>query len=54
MTHPEEGAREFARRLVELRVAACCNLVPVTSVYRWQGQVEEDGEVLLVVKTREG
>jgi len=53
VTHPEKGAREFARRLVEQRVAACCNLVPVVSVYRWRGELEEDGEVLLIVKTLE-
>ena len=35
-------------------MAACCNLAPVTSVYRWQGRIEEDAEVLLIVKTREG
>jgi len=51
VTHPEEGARAFARRLVERRVAACVNLLPVTSVFRWQGAIEESGEVLLVIKT---
>lgn len=45
-------ARALARALVELRVAACVNIVErVTSIYRWQGKVEEDGEQLLIVKT---
>lgn len=45
-------ARRLARTLVAERLAACCNLVPgLTSVYRWQGQVQEEGEVLLLVKT---
>lgn len=49
----EEG-RRMARALVERRLAACVNLVPnLTSVYRWQGVVEEAEEVLLVMKTTE-
>ena len=51
VTHPVEGAEGFAHRLVEGGMAACVNLVPVRSVYRWEGQVQEDPEVLLVVKT---
>ena len=46
--------REIAKRLVEARLAACVNLVPgVVSIYRWQQEVREDEEVLLLVKTRE-
>lgn len=54
-THPDlSKARELARTLVEERLAACVNLMPgVTSVYRWQGEVCEDAEVLLVIKTTE-
>ncbi len=53
-TAPElETARRIARALVEERLAACVNLVPgVTSIYRWEGALQEDAEVLLVVKTR--
>jgi len=48
-------APALARELVELRVAACVNIVErITSVYRWQGNVEEDGEQLLIIKTVEG
>lgn len=48
----EAGAR-LARRLVEERLAACVNLIPgVRSFYRWQGRLEDAGEVLLLVKTR--
>jgi periplasmic divalent cation tolerance protein len=47
----EEG-RRLARALVELRLAACVNLIPkVESIYRWQGAVESAEEVLMVVKT---
>ncbi len=48
-----EQAEALARALVDERLAACVNLVPnVHSIYRWQGQVCDDREVLLVIKTR--
>lgn len=46
------GAR-IARALVERELAACVNVVPgLTSVYRWEGQVQEEPEALLLIKTR--
>ncbi|KAM8793813.1 protein CutA [Eudromia elegans] len=49
----EKVAKELARALVEKRLAACVNVVPqVTSIYEWKGKVEEDNEVLLMIKTR--
>jgi periplasmic divalent cation tolerance protein len=48
----EEEARKIARALVDRRAAACVNIVPqITSIYRWQGNVEEAREWLLIVKT---
>lgn len=38
--------------MVMERLAACCNLFPINSVYRWEGQVVEDGEYMVVMKTR--
>jgi len=50
-----EVAESIARALVEKRLAACGNVTPpVTSVYRWKGEVHREGEVLLLVKTRRG
>lgn len=47
----DTGTR-LARALVEERLAACVNLLPgVRSIYRYQGEVHDDAEVLLVVKT---
>ena len=53
ITAPDaETASGLARTLVAERLAACANLVPgVRSIYRWEGEVQDDGEVLLVVKT---
>lgn len=42
----------LARTLIDEQLAACVNVLPVmTSVYRWQGQVEQDREQQLVIKT---
>jgi periplasmic divalent cation tolerance protein len=53
-TAPDEAvAARIARTLVDERLAACANLVPgVRSIYRFQGVVEDEREVLLVIKTR--
>jgi periplasmic divalent cation tolerance protein len=49
----EEEARKIARALVRSMLAACVNVIPgITSIYRWQDEVQEDREWLLVVKTR--
>jgi periplasmic divalent cation tolerance protein len=50
-TCPEERAGELARLLVEKGVAACVNVLPgVRSVYRWQGEIQEESEALLLMK----
>ncbi len=47
----EEGAR-IAESLVEHNLCACVNLVPgVRSFYRWEGAIQDDTEVLLIIKT---
>jgi periplasmic divalent cation tolerance protein len=47
-----ERAAEIARALVEERLAACGNVVPgISSIYRWEGKVQDDQEALLVLKT---
>jgi periplasmic divalent cation tolerance protein len=49
----EEQAARLARHLVELRLAACVNIVPgARSIYRWKGTIEEASEWLLVIKSR--
>jgi len=49
---PDVAVR-IARTLVEERLVACANLVPgLRSIYQWQGAVQEEAEVLLLMKTR--
>jgi periplasmic divalent cation tolerance protein len=48
-----DTALRIAKSLVDQQLAACVNVVPgLTSVYRWQGQMETAQEVLLLIKTR--
>jgi periplasmic divalent cation tolerance protein len=47
-----EEAERIARRLVDLRLAGCVNvLAGVRSFYRWKDAIEDSGEWLLIVKT---
>src|SRR5215813_5415824 len=51
-TETKEDAERLAHLLVEHELAACVQLLPqITSVYRWQGHVEQAGETLLLIKT---
>jgi periplasmic divalent cation tolerance protein len=48
-------ATRIAHLLVDEQLAACVNLVPgLVSVYRWQGAVQQDDEILLLIKTTQG
>lgn len=48
----DADAAAFARTLVEDRVAACVNVLPLMeSVYRWEGAIEQEPERQLVIKT---
>jgi periplasmic divalent cation tolerance protein len=48
----ETDGPALARTLVDEHLAACVNVLPVmTSVYRWKGQVEQDREQQVVIKT---
>jgi periplasmic divalent cation tolerance protein len=52
-TLPDEGhARRIARTLVTESLAACANTFPIESVYRWKGEIVEEREWALLLKTR--
>ena len=47
------GAKALAEALVTQRLAACVNVLPeMTSVYAWQGKLEQGNEHQLIIKTR--
>ena len=48
----EEEGQSIANILVEKDLAACVNIIPkISSVYRWEGQIQSEPEVLLFIKT---
>jgi periplasmic divalent cation tolerance protein len=52
-TFPDkDSAKSAARLFVERRLAACVQLLPIESVYSWRGEICDENEVLLLIKTR--
>ncbi|MFZ6017423.1 MAG: divalent-cation tolerance protein CutA [Nitrospirota bacterium] len=52
-TSSEDEAVKIARALVEARLAGCVNIIRnIRSIYSWQGKIEDEPEVLMVVKTQ--
>lgn len=50
----EDEAARIAGALVKARLAACANIVRnIRSIYTWKGNIQDDSEVLMMVKTRE-
>ena len=51
----EEQGIHIAEALVERGHAACVNMIKrIRSIYRWKGEIWDDEEFLLLIKTREG
>lgn len=49
-----EEARTIGDALVAERLAACVNMIDgMTSIYRWQGEIHHDAEIVLIAKTRQ-
>jgi periplasmic divalent cation tolerance protein len=46
-----DNASEIAKELVSKRFAACVNIFPISSIYRWNEKIEEDNEIAMFVKT---
>ena len=41
----------LGKELVSRRLAACANIHPINSIYRWNGEMVEDNEVVVILKT---
>lgn len=51
-TSDSEEAKQIAKNLLEEKMIACANIIPVMeSIYWWEGELEEDVESILLVKT---
>jgi len=48
----KDSAKKIARLLVEKRLAACAQMFPIESVYLWQGEICEDSETALLIKSK--
>lgn len=53
VTTPDETvAKQLARGLIDRKLAACINIIPkITSIYQWEGELNEDSEVMMMIKT---
>jgi len=49
-----DEARQIGRALLEQKLAVCVNWFPITCAYLWQGEITEEPEVVLIVKTQAG
>lgn len=45
-------AKAIARSLIDQRLVACANIMASTSLYRWEGVVQEAPEIVMLLKTR--
>jgi len=49
----EDEAAKIAKALVETRLAGCVNIIKgIRSIYSWQGKIEDEKEVLMIIKTQ--
>ncbi|MCD7878414.1 MAG: divalent-cation tolerance protein CutA [Candidatus Gastranaerophilales bacterium] len=49
----ENDAQLIAKHLINKQLIACCNIIPaILSIYKWDGHICEDSEVLMIMKTK--
>ena len=48
-----EKSKQISKILVDEKLAACVNIIPnLTSIYRWNSEIVEDKEFLMIIKTK--
>ncbi|NQV08275.1 divalent-cation tolerance protein CutA [Candidatus Woesearchaeota archaeon] len=54
ITNPtKEKAKEIAKHLLDKKLIACANLIDSNSLYKWEGELKDENEVILLAKTTE-
>lgn len=48
-----EEARKIGQKLLKLELANCVNFFPITCIYNYEGEITEEPEVVLIIKTKE-
>ena len=51
-TNDINSAKKIAKLLIENRLAACVQLIPIESIYSWQNKINEEKEVTLLIKSK--
>jgi periplasmic divalent cation tolerance protein len=47
----KKDAEKIAKMLLERKIAVCCNIFSIKSLYWWEGKIENTKEVVMIVKT---
>ena len=47
----QDEAQRIGKKLLERKLCNCVNWFPITCMYHWEGKIEEEPEVVLIVKT---
>ena len=48
----KKQARKIVKKLIEEKLIVCANTFPITSIYRWRGNIVEEKEVAIIMKTK--
>lgn len=50
-TSSEQEAKKISKLLLEKKLIACANIFPISSVYKWEGKIVDEKEVVIILKT---
>ncbi len=49
----EKESKNIVKTLIDKKLIACANFFPTKSIYKWEGNLKEEGEYTLILKTKE-